>query len=71
MSQQFEDAVIDMQMKIAYQEDLIEGLNQQIAALTNDMAAMQKQMQYVMTSVRSIGDLQGDAPAANEPPPHY
>jgi SlyX protein len=71
MSQDLENAMIDMQVKIAYQDDVIEGLNNQIALLTSDMASLQKQMQYVMKSVRSISDMQGDGPVADAPPPHY
>ncbi len=71
MSQKIEESLVDIQVKIAYQDDIIEGLNQQIAQLSNEMSALQKQMQYVMKSVRSMGDLQGGDAAANEPPPHY
>lgn len=65
------EEVVELQVRLAYQDDIIDGLNEQVANLNQQMDVLQKQMQYLVRSMRTMADSDGDAPAANEPPPHY
>ncbi|MEY3017963.1 MAG: SlyX [Pseudomonadota bacterium] len=65
------DQLIALQERAAYQDDIIDGLNEQVAELNKQMDVLQKQMQYLVRSMRNLSSGDGDAPAANEPPPHY
>ena len=65
------EEVVELQVRLAYQDDIIDGLNEQVANLNQQMDVLQKQMQYLVRAMRTMADGDGDAPAANEPPPHY
>lgn len=69
--QQHHDEIVELQVRVAYQDDIIDGLNEQVASLNQQMDVLQKQMQYLVRSMRTLSAGDGDAPAANEPPPHY
>lgn len=68
---EWQDALIALQERNAYQDDTIEALNQQVADLNKQMNVLQKQMQHLVETMRNVAAGEGDAPAANEPPPHY
>jgi SlyX protein len=63
--------IVELQVRLAYQDDIIDGLNDQVATLNQQMDVLQKQMQYLVRSMRTLSDGDAAAPAANEPPPHY
>jgi SlyX protein len=68
---EWREALVELQVRLAYQDDIIDGLNEQVANLNQQMDVLQKQMQYLVRSVRTIADGDSGAPSANEPPPHY
>ena len=62
------DRVDALEMRLTFQDETIETLNntitaqwQQIDALTRQVAALSERLQ----------EAEANAPAANEPPPHY
>lgn len=67
----YEDAMIDLQTKLSFQEDLLESLNQviinqqaQITKLERTVASMIAQMRSMQTSIQ-------DNRQQQEIPPHY
>lgn len=67
-----QDAIDDLQMKLAFQEDLLEQLNQvvtdqqeQISRLELAIETMKVQMQTMQTTTQEAGTQQ------HEIPPHY
>ena len=66
-----EEAILELQMKLSFQEDLLENLNQvitdqqgQIAKLERTVASMIGQMDSMQSSMQDSGQQQ-------EIPPHY
>ncbi|MEG2748389.1 MAG: SlyX family protein [Acinetobacter sp.] len=63
----------DLQVRIAFLDDLVEQLNQQLAIQTQEIADLKKQMQFLYQRVES-SDL-SDGIATFDPmsdrPPHY
>jgi len=62
------DRIDALEIRLAFQDETIETLNktitaqwQQIDALTRQVAALSERLQ----------EAESNAPAANEPPPHY
>ena len=63
----------DLQVRIAFLDDLVEQLNQQLAIQTREIADLKKQMQLLYQRVESADLSEGiDAfdPVTNRPP-HY
>lgn len=67
MSQEIED----LQARLSFQEDLINGLNMQVANQAQDMQLLQKQMQILYKKLNTISEHIGDVDEGDEPPPHY
>lgn len=61
----------ELQMKIAFQDDLIEKLNEALIEQQNQIHTLQHQMQHVIKKVKgmSASDLASEEEEA--PPPHY
>ena len=58
-----------LEMRVAYQDDTIETLNQTITAQWQQIDALTRQLAELRERLR---DAERNAPApANEPPPHY
>ena len=58
-----------LEMRVAYQDDTIEALNQTITAQWQQIDALTRQLAELRERLR---DAERNAPApANEPPPHY
>lgn len=68
------DEIRDLQVKIAFQDDFIESLNQMVASQQQTILALQKQMQLLYQQVESYQN--GETAVApfepsQEIPPHY
>lgn len=65
----------DLQARIAFQEDTIQTLNQQVADLNNEMQALQRQMHLLYKRVDDLVyqlEQSQSAPSPlDERPPHY
>ena len=58
-----------LEMRLTYQEEAIEALNQTITAQWKQIDALTRQLAEVKARLQ---DAESNAPApANEPPPHY
>ena len=63
----------DLQVRIAFLDDLVEQLNQQLAIQTQEITDLKKQMQFLYQRVESSDLSEGIAafdPMSNRPP-HY
>ena len=63
----------DLQVRIAFLDDLVEQLNQQLAIQTREIADLKKQMQLLYQRVEASDLSEGIAafdPMSNKPP-HY
>ena len=63
----------DLQVRIAFLDDLVEQLNQQLALQTQEIADLKKQMQLLYRRVESSDLSDGIAPfdPMSDKPPHY
>ncbi len=66
-----EESIIELEIKLAYQEDLLESLNhiiseqqRQIQCLENSFTVLHQRQQTLAESIESTQ-------ADNQPPPHY
>ncbi len=60
-----------LETKVAFQDDTIEALNNEIASMQNRLELHREQMKYLVNKVK---DVQGSQIAREEdetPPPHY
>lgn len=67
-----DSAVIDLQMRIAYQEDILQTLSDTVARQQRQIDALQAALRDLLDRVKRLGDggSQGPSPA-DERPPHY
>ncbi len=72
---QYEKRLISMESQLAFQDDLIEQLNQQVILQQHDLLLVQKQLQLMAQRFKELeqtSEQQGDQPSAeDERPPHY
>ncbi|MEG2885437.1 MAG: SlyX family protein, partial [Acinetobacter sp.] len=63
----------DLQVRIAFLDDLVEQLNEQLAIQTQEIAILKKQMQLLYRRVESSDLSEGIAPfdPMSDKPPHY
>lgn len=67
------DELIELQTRIAYQEDTINQLNQVITKQDADILQLQHQMRLLAKRIDELSFTQGDGieEITNERPPHY
>ena len=66
-SEQLEARVVDLEVKLAFQDRTIEELDTVVREFTEKMEAMSHELELVR---RSLSDM-GETGPANEKPPHY
>ena len=69
----FSAPIEDLQVRIAFLDDLVEQLNQQLAIQTQEIAVLKKQMQLLYQRVEASDLSEGIAPfdPISNKPPHY
>ncbi|WP_273777512.1 SlyX family protein [Acinetobacter sp. GSS19] len=69
----FSAPIEDLQVRIAFLDDLVDQLNQQMALQTQEIAILKKQMQLLYQRVESADLSEGIAPfdPLTNRPPHY
>jgi len=69
----FADELIELQTRIAYQEDTIHQLNQVITKQDADILQLQHQMRLLAKRIDELALVQvgGGEEITNERPPHY
>ncbi len=66
-----EDRFIDIEIKLAHQEHLVEALNQRIYEQQQQIDKLEQLCNLLVQHVRDQARNAGAAPLAHEPPPHY
>lgn len=69
----FSAPIEDLQVRIAFLDDLVEQLNEQLARQSLEIADLQKQMQFLYQRVEAADLSEGIAPfdPLTNKPPHY
>ncbi|HEX5364609.1 MAG TPA: SlyX family protein [Gallionella sp.] len=66
-----DERLIDIETKIAYQEDLIEELNKTIYQQQKRLERLEAVCQTLAGHIESLNAAKNDGMPANERPPHY
>ena len=63
----------ELEIKLAFQEQLIEVLNQQVSAQEQRVMSLERRVQAMAQIVMDLGSgaPAGASATGNEPPPHY
>lgn len=64
-----EEALIDLEIRVAYQEDTIAALDQQLRDQQRRIDLLEQHHRHLLARMEEL--LGGDGPAPSEPPPHY
>lgn len=68
---ELENRVMELEAKIAFQDDIIETLNDELRTHQKHLAKMQRQLELLAQKIKEGGD-SGLMPQHQEPPPpHY
>jgi SlyX protein len=62
--------IIELETKIAFQEDMIQALNQTVAAQQRELAELKLDLKELETQLRAIASGL-TTEIRDEPPPHY
>jgi SlyX protein len=66
-----EEAIIELQTKLAFQEDLLESLNQVIIDQQGQIAKLQRTFESMIGQMNSMQSAMQDNGPQQEIPPHY
>jgi SlyX protein len=69
--QQLETDIEQLQMKVAFQEDTIEALNNALIAQQRQLDSLEFKLKQVIGKVDAIDPSAGEKEQAEPPPPHY
>ena len=69
----FSAPIEDLQVRIAFLDDLVDQLNTQLAVQSKEIADLKKQMQFLYQRIESADLSEGIAPfdPLSNKPPHY
>lgn len=62
---------MDLETKVAFQDDLLESLNRTVASQQLQIDLLQKQVQLLYDQLRSLSPSNMAESAGDERPPHY
>lgn len=66
-----EEAIIELQTKLAFQEDLLENLNQVITDQQGQIAKLERTVESIIVQMHSMQSSGQDNEQQQEIPPHY
>lgn len=66
-----ESRLIDLEIKVAFQEDLIETLNLAVARQQQQIDLLQAQFRALYQQVRASAPMAAESDPQHEIPPHY
>jgi SlyX protein len=69
--QQLETDIEQLQMKVAFQEDTIEALNNALIAQQRQIDSLEFKLKQVIGKIEAIDPSAGEKEEADPPPPHY
>lgn len=67
------EQLIDLQSRLAFQEDTLSHLNRQVAEQSDLIDRLQQQVRHLAEKYEDLRDMRdaGGESAQDEPPPHY
>lgn len=65
------DRVTDLEVKVAFQDDLLEALNQTVAAQQRQLDLLQDELRLIYQQIKSLQAAGLPAEPVDETPPHY
>ncbi len=71
MPTRMEERFVDLETRLAFQEEAIDTLNRTLAAQQQVMAALGDQVAELSRTLRQLAGSPVAAGSADEPPPHY
>ncbi|OOF44082.1 SlyX family protein [Rodentibacter trehalosifermentans] len=71
IQQMLENRLTELEMKVAFQEQLLEELNQALVQQQFDMDRMQRQLRYMANKLKDFHPSNIASQAEETPPPHY
>lgn len=71
IQQRLENRITELEMKVAFQEQLLEELNQALVQQQFDMDRMQLQLCYMANKLKDFQPSNIASQAEETPPPHY
>ena len=66
-----EQRLVDLEMKVAFQEDTIDSLSDEIAILNELIDRQRTQLEYVARKIGEMSQTPQGSEAPEPPPPHY
>lgn len=66
-----DERITELEIKLSFQEELLETLNQTVIRQQQQMDLLQQQMRLLYQQVKSYSGLTDSAPQQQEIPPHY
>lgn len=66
-----EERLVNIETKIAFQEDLLEELNKTVYQQQQKLSQLESICATLARHIHSLADAGGDSKAVNERPPHY
>jgi len=70
MTEKLENAIHDLQTRVAFQEATIDELGKTVAQQASELAVLNRELQQLGELLRELSQAAHPA-AAHEPPPHY
>ncbi|OOF39963.1 SlyX protein [Rodentibacter rarus] len=71
IQQMLENRLTELEMKVAFQEQLLEELNQALVQQQFDMDRIQLQLRYMANKLKDFPPSNIASQAEETPPPHY
>jgi len=66
------EPIEDLQARVAFQEDLIQSLNDRVVTQEKELLMLQKQLQHVYAKLKGLERNMSDGAGEQDvPPPHY
>lgn len=66
-----EELIVELQTKLAFQDDLLEELNNVVTEQQHQLMRMHNAIETLKRQVKSLQTEQQTSGEAKEPPPHY
>jgi len=63
--------IVELQTRLAFQEDTIMGLSDVLARQQGEIAELMVKLEIVQRQVREFMQMESQAPGEEAPPPHY
>lgn len=65
------DRITELEIKLSFQEELLDTLNQTVIRQQQQMDLLQQQMRLLYQQIKSLSSPTDSSPQQQEMPPHY